>query len=240
MKMRTRLLTWDVKNTLLRVRHTVGELYSSEAKLHGIRVEAKALDRSFQAVVRMQDKLFPNYGQGQGLSSHQWWVEIVKRTFRVCGVSDERVLSLLAENLYQGFSSAKNWEVFSDVKDTLIHCDRLGIHMAVISNFDHRLEQILVDCGLREHFQFVLTSEGVGIAKPDHRIFTKALGFAQVEPKQAMHIGDDVWMDYLAARAVGMESYLIYRGKEEPAKAKGLVPRAHILHSLQQLHSLLK
>ncbi|XP_041050013.1 haloacid dehalogenase-like hydrolase domain-containing protein 3 [Carcharodon carcharias] len=238
--MRPRLLTWDVKDTLLRVRHTVGEQYSLEAKLHGIRVEAEALNSSFLAAMQTQNKLFPNYGLGQGLSSQQWWMEIVKRTFRLCGVSDERVLSPMAENLYQGFSSARNWEVFNDVKDTLIHCDRLGICMGVISNFDRRLEKILANCSLRQHFQFVLTSEDVGIGKPDHRIFIKALGLAQVEPEQATHIGDDVWNDYLAARAVGMESYLICREKEQPARAEGLVPKDHILHSLQQLNSLLK
>ncbi|XP_038638259.1 haloacid dehalogenase-like hydrolase domain-containing protein 3 [Scyliorhinus canicula] len=238
--MRLRLLTWDVKDTLLRVRHTVGEQYSLEAKLHGIQVEAEALDKSFLAAFRTQDKLLPNYGLSQGLSSQQWWVEIVKKTFRLCGVSDERVLSPLAENLYREFCSAKNWEVFSDVKDTLIHCDKLGIHMAVISNFDSRLEQILANCDLRQHFQFVLTSEDVGISKPDHRIFIKALGLAKVEPEQAMHIGDHVLKDYLAAKAVGMESYLICREKEQLTEAEELVPKAHILHSLQQLNSLLK
>uniref|UniRef100_UPI00398EDA97 haloacid dehalogenase-like hydrolase domain-containing protein 3 isoform X1 n=1 Tax=Pristiophorus japonicus TaxID=55135 RepID=UPI00398EDA97 len=238
--MRPRLLTWDVKGTLLRVRHSVGELYSSEAKLHGVPVEAEALDRSFLAAFRAQDQQFPNYGLGQGLSSQQWWVAMVKHTFRLCGVSDERVLSPLAENLYQGFCSARNWELFDDVKDTLIHCNGLGIRMAVISNFDRRLEQILVNCDLRQHFEFVLTSEDIGTAKPDHRIFIEALGRAQMEPEQATHIGDDVWTDYLPARAVGMESYLISRGEEEPAGANGLVPTAHILHSLQQLRSLLK
>ncbi|XP_072422448.1 haloacid dehalogenase-like hydrolase domain-containing protein 3 [Chiloscyllium punctatum] len=238
--MRPRLLTWDVKDTLLRVRHTVGEQYSSEAKLHGIRVEAEALDRSFLVALQTQNKLLPSYGASQGVSSQKWWVETVKQTFRLCGVRDERVLTPLAENLYRGFSSAKNWEVFNDVKDTLIHCDRLGIHMAVISNFDRRLEQILTNCNLRQHFQFVLTSEDFGIGKPDPRIFIKALSLAQIQPKQATHIGDDLQKDYLAARAVGMESYLLCREKEQSAGAKGLVPKTHILHSLQQLIGLLK
>ncbi|XP_067825568.1 haloacid dehalogenase-like hydrolase domain-containing protein 3 [Heptranchias perlo] len=239
--MRPRLLTWDVKDTLLRVRHSIGELYSSEAKLHGIQVEAEALDRSFLAAFRKQDELFPNYGLGRGLSSQQWWGDIVKRTFRLCGVNQERVLSPLAENLYRGFCSARNWEVFADVRDTLTHCHQLGIRMAVISNFDQRLEQILANCELRQHFEFVLTSEDVGAAKPEPRIFVKALGIAQVEPEQATHVGDDVWKDYLAARTVGMESYLICREEEEePVGAKGLVPKAHVLHSLQQLCSLLK
>ncbi|XP_051893069.1 haloacid dehalogenase-like hydrolase domain-containing protein 3 isoform X1 [Pristis pectinata] len=238
--MRPQFLTWDVKGTLLRVCHSVGELYSSEAKLHGIQLEAKALDRAFQAALQMQEKFLPNYGRGRGLSSHQWWIDVVKKTFCLCGVSDERVLSPLAMNLYRQFCSAGNWQVFGDVKDTLIHCRNLGISMAVISNFDCRLEQILANCNLRQYFKFVLTSEDVGAAKPDQRIFNAALSLAQVEPNQAVHIGDDVWMDYLAARAIGMESYLICRGQEEPSGAKGLVPKAHILHSLQQLCVLIK
>ncbi|XP_069790297.1 haloacid dehalogenase-like hydrolase domain-containing protein 3 [Narcine bancroftii] len=238
--MRPQLLTWDVKGTLLRVRHSVGELYSSEAKLHGVRLDAKTLDRSYPAAFQMQDKLFPNYGQGQGLTSQQWWMDVVKKTFCLCGVRDEQVLSPLAESLYRQFCSAGNWEVFDDVKETLTHCKKLGINMAVISNFDRRLKHILANCNLQQYFQFVLTSEDVGIAKPDQRIFNAALELARVEPKQAVHIGDDVWMDYLAARAIGMESYLICRGQEEPSGAKGLLPKAHILHSLQQLCGLIK
>ncbi|XP_062929921.1 haloacid dehalogenase-like hydrolase domain-containing protein 3 [Mobula hypostoma] len=237
--MRPQLLTWDVKGTLLRVRHSVGELYSSEAKLHGIQLEARALDKSFLAALQMQDKLFPNYGQDQGLSSQQWWIDVVKKTFCHCGVSNEQVLSPMAVNLYRQFCSAGNWQVFSDVENTLVHCRNLGISMAVISNFDRRLEKILTNCNLRQYFKFVLTSEDVGTAKPDQRIFAAALSLAQVEPKQAMHIGDDVGMDYLAARAIGMESYLICRRQEELSAAKGLVPEAHILHSLQQLCGLI-
>lgn len=239
--MRPQLLTWDVKGTLLCVRRSVGELYSSEAKLHGLQLEARALDRSFQAALQMQDKQFPNYGRGRGLTSQQWWVDVVKKTFCFCGVSDEQVLSPLAEKLYHQFCSAANWEVYGDVQNTLDHCRKIGVSMAVISNFDRRLEQILANCNLRQYFQFVMTSEDAGIAKPDQRIFRAALNLAQVEPRQVMHIGDDIRMDYLAARAVGMESYLICRGQEEePCGAKQLVPRAHILSSLHQLCDLIK
>ncbi|XP_067863870.1 haloacid dehalogenase-like hydrolase domain-containing protein 3 [Heptranchias perlo] len=210
------LLAWDVKDTQLRVHYLISELYSSEAKLHGIQVEAKVLDRSFLPAIRVQDELFPSCGLGWGLSSQQRWGDIIKRTFQLCGVNQEQVLSPLAENLYRGFGSTRNWEVFADVRDILTH-------MAVISNFDHCLEQTLANCKLWQHFDYVLTSDDIGAVKPDPRIFVKAVGIAQVEPKQATHVGDDVWKDYLVART--MESYLICREEEEPVGVKGLVPR---------------
>ncbi|XP_042193519.1 haloacid dehalogenase-like hydrolase domain-containing protein 3 [Callorhinchus milii] len=237
--MRLHLLTWDVKDTLLRARRPVGDLYSSEARKHGVQVKAEDLNKSFAEAYRTQRKSFPNYGLAQGLSSKQWWVDTVKQTFRLCGVSEDRVLSPVAEKLYRDFASAGNWETFADVKGALDHCNKLGIRMGVISNFDRRLEQVLSSCELRHYFEFVLTSEDVGVTKPDQRIFRAALEMARVEPPQAAHIGDDVRKDYLAARSVGMNGFLIRRD-DEALDVEGVVPRVHILHSLQQLCNILE
>uniref|UniRef100_H3BAI4 Haloacid dehalogenase-like hydrolase domain-containing protein 3 n=1 Tax=Latimeria chalumnae TaxID=7897 RepID=H3BAI4_LATCH len=236
--MRLKLLTWDVKDTLLCVRRSVGEQYYAEARSRGIQVRPESLNKSFLMAYKMQNKNFPNYGLTKGLSSKQWWVDTVKQTFHLCGVNEDKILTPMAEKLYDDFCSAKNWEVFSDVREALSHCDALGIRLAVISNFDQRLERILAHCSLRHHFEFVLTSEGAGVAKPDVSIFQKALAMAKVEPGYAAHIGDDYLNDYKAARAAGMESYLVKRtGQLDSLQEE--VPEEHILYSLEQVSNIL-
>ncbi|KFP05094.1 Haloacid dehalogenase-like hydrolase domain-containing protein 3, partial [Calypte anna] len=204
----------------------------------GVRVEPEVLNRAFQEVYRAQSRLFPNYGQGRrGLSSRQWWLEVVTQTFRRAGVRDERILTPVAEKLYRDFCSARNWEELPGARETLRMCCQRGFRMGVVSNFDNRLESILTQCQLRQHFDFVLTSEAVGFAKPDRRIFEQARRLGGVPPEEAAHIGDDYSRDYRAARAVGMHSFLLRApGQgEEPE-----VPPEHILPTLSHLLELIE
>ncbi|NXP53427.1 HDHD3 protein, partial [Heliornis fulica] len=192
---------------------------------------------AFREAYGAQSRRFPNYGQGQGLSSRQWWVHVVKQTFRLAGVCDDGALTLMAENLYQDFCGAHNWEVLPGAVETLSQCRQRGFRMGVVSNFDNRLESILCQCNLRHQFEFVLTSEGAGCAKPDGRIFQKALRLGGVPPEQAAHVGDDYTRDYRAARAVGMHSFLLRpAGQDEEPE----VPPDHILPTLSHLLALIE
>ncbi|XP_054704983.1 haloacid dehalogenase-like hydrolase domain-containing protein 3 [Grus americana] len=235
--LRLRLLTWDVKDTLLRLRQPVGESYAAEARAHGVRVQPEALGQSFREAYGAQSRRFPNYGQGRGLSSRQWWLHVVEQTFRLSGVHEDRVLTLMAENLYRDFCNACNWEVLPGAVETLSRCRQRGFRMGVVSNFDNRLENILCQCNLRHHFEFVLTSEDAGFAKPDRRIFEKALCLSGVPPEQAAHVGDDYTRDYRAARAVGMHSFLLRAvGQDKEPE----VPPKHVLPTLNHLLALIE
>ncbi len=72
-----------------------------------------------------------------------------------------------------------------------------GYRMSVISNSDGRVETILGDLGLRSFFEIVIDSFVVGVEKPDPKIFTLALEKLNLDPKNALYIGDlyfiDVW-----------------------------------------------
>lgn len=231
------LLTWDVKDTLLRLRQTVGEGYAAEARAQGLQVQPAALTRAFGEAYGAHSRHFPNYGRDQGLSSRQWWLDVVGQTFRLAGVQDDSIVTLMAENLYEDYCSAHNWEVLPGAGETLSRCRQRGLRLGVVSNFDNRLETILSRCDLRHHFEFVLTSEAAGFAKPDRRIFEEALRLAGVPPEQAAHIGDDYTRDYQAARAVGMHSFLLRAAGqgEEPA-----VPPEHVLPTLSHLLALIE
>ncbi|XP_073493935.1 haloacid dehalogenase-like hydrolase domain-containing protein 3 [Phyllobates terribilis] len=227
--MKLKLLTWDVKDTLLRMRLPVGQQYQAEARSRGLQVESAALESSFQQVYGNYCRLFPNYGRSQGMTSQQWWLDVVSQTFRLTGVQDEKFLQPLSEKLYQDFSTAKYWEVLPGAREALIGCSELGLKMAVISNFDRRLEDILRQVELDGHFDFVLTSESAGVAKPDLGIFHKALKLGDVAPHHVAHVGDDFVNDYKAAREAGMFSFLLQRGLRDD------IPSDHFIQSLDQL-----
>ncbi|XP_075690938.1 haloacid dehalogenase-like hydrolase domain-containing protein 3 [Rhinoderma darwinii] len=239
--MKLKLLTWDVKDTLLRLRLPVGQQYQAEAKNNGLRVDSATLESSFRQVYRNHCRLFPNYGSSQGMTSHRWWLDVVSQTFRLSGVRDEKILQPLAEKLYRDFSTAKYWEVLPGAREALKGCGDLGLKMAVISNFDRRLEDVLRQVDLDRHFDFVLTSESAGVSKPDLGIFHKALKMADVLPQCAAHIGDDYVNDYKAAREAGMFSLLL---QPDTGHLREAVPPGHLIQSLDQLilrlHGLMK
>lgn len=72
-----------------------------------------------------------------------------------------------------------------------------GYQMSVISNSDGRVEAILGELGLRGYFEIVIDSFVVGVEKPDPKIFSLALETLNLDPKNALYLGDlyfiDVW-----------------------------------------------
>ncbi|XP_030277500.1 haloacid dehalogenase-like hydrolase domain-containing protein 3 [Sparus aurata] len=232
-----RWVLWDVKDTLLKVRASVGEQYCKEAERVGLDLSPVEVEAAFLQAYRQQSRGYPNYGISKGLDGRSWWMGVVRDTFSRCGVQDPALLNTVAHNLYHNFCNSENWEVFPDSLKALEHCSSLGLKLGVVSNFDIRLEEILRVCGLRSHFSFLITSEEAGVAKPSPAIFNQALLKCGVPAASVAHIGDHYVNDYLASRSVGINGFLLDR-HNKPNRPD--VPRKHLLSSLEELPSQLK
>ncbi|XP_024124844.1 haloacid dehalogenase-like hydrolase domain-containing protein 3 [Oryzias melastigma] len=232
-----RWVLWDVKDTLLKVRTSVGEQYAKEAEHVGVKLSPVEVGAAFQKVHRNYSSRYPNYGVSEGLDGQAWWMGVVKDTLYQCRVTDPELLNTIAYNLYHNFCSAENWEVYPDTRKALESCSSLGLKLAVVSNFDNRLEAILRSCGLLSHFSFLVTSEGAGVAKPDPDIFHQALQKCGASADSVAHVGDHHVNDYLASRSVGIRGFLLDRDGMQKAVS---VPREHRLASLEELPSRLQ
>lgn len=232
-----RWVLWDVKDTLLKVRASVGEQYCKEAERVHLNLSPVEVEAAFRQVYRHHSSRYPNYGIAQGLDGRSWWMGVVRDTFSHCRVQDPALLNKMAHNLYHNFCNEENWEVFPDSKKTLERCSSLGLKMGVVSNFDSRLKEILRVCGLLSHFSFLITSEESGIAKPSPAIFDQALQKCGVPAASVAHIGDHYVNDYLASRSVGIHGFLLDRYNKHN---KADIPREHQLSSLEELPSQLQ
>ncbi|XP_061542840.1 LOW QUALITY PROTEIN: haloacid dehalogenase-like hydrolase domain-containing protein 3 [Phycodurus eques] len=232
-----RWVLWDVKDTLLRVRSSVGEQYCDEAKRMGLSLRPAEVGAAFRRAYGHHCSRFPNYGIAQGMDGQSWWTAVVKATFSQCGVRDPALLSTMALNLYQNFSNAENWEVFPDSKSALVSCSSLGLQLGVVSNFDNRLEAILRSCGLLSHFNFLVTSEAAGVEKPHAAIFDQAMQKCGVPPTSIVHVGDHYVNDYLASRSAGIHGFLLDRTNNSDQHH---VPKEHRFSSLDELPARLK
>ena len=132
----------------------------------------------------------------------------------VAHVSDEALVATLLEAL--------RFEVFDDVPAALARWRSEGHQLAVVSNWDISLHDVLAASGLTELVDFVVTSAETGHSKPDPAIFAAALEQAGAAPHEAVHIGDVYEEDVAGARAAGIEAILIARGGPPAGVPAGL------------------
>ncbi|HEX6186121.1 MAG TPA: HAD family hydrolase [Pyrinomonadaceae bacterium] len=97
-----------------------------------------------------------------------------------------------------------------EAADVIDEIRRQGLLVAVISNTeDGRVRDSLEAAGLAERFDVIIDSHLVGFRKPDPAIFRHTLELLDVEPDDAVFVGDSYTHDALAARAVGMRAVLL-------------------------------
>jgi putative hydrolase of the HAD superfamily len=86
-----------------------------------------------------------------------------------------------------------------------------GHPLAVVSNWDVSLHDVLDATGLRPFFGAVVVSAEVGAAKPDPEPFRRALAALGAPAAGALHAGDRVDEDVAGARAAGVTPVLVDR-----------------------------
>ena len=210
-----RLLTFDVTNTLMRVHGSVGEHYVAAANRYfgatGMLFDSKTIDRHFKSSFGKINKDFPNFGYANNITSEEWWYRVVEGVFISAGLKNKKVIRSISNQLYSDFSTERNWVLFPDVKETLEKLREMKMSMGIISNFDERLELILERLDIRRYFHIFLCSRITGIAKPATEVFEAALALANVEPYEALHIGDNETLDCIPAARAGMKTVIIKR-----------------------------
>jgi putative hydrolase of the HAD superfamily len=204
-------LLLDAMGTLIGLRQTVGHTYAAVAAEHGLAVEAAALDRAFPAVLQAAPPLaFPGLAGAELLAAEQaWWVARIAEAFAATGLQ-QPLPAALGPALFARFAEPELWRVYPDVGEQLQRWHQRGLALAVVSNFDQRLEGLLQGLGLAELFNAVVVSSAVGAAKPDPRPFHCALEALALEPAQVWHVGDSP-EDEAGARAAGVRCILIRR-----------------------------
>jgi putative hydrolase of the HAD superfamily len=107
------------------------------------------------------------------------------------------------EEFARPYVEALEFEPMPGAVRAVSELERLGLRLAVVSNWDVALSGYLEQLGLAPRFDAVVTSAEAGAPKPDPRIFRLALERLGVRPERALHVGDSE-ADEEGARAAGM------------------------------------
>lgn len=117
------------------------------------------------------------------------------------------------EYLWGQWESGHRLRLFDDARSALEDLQRGGFSLGVISNWDNTFDSVLRRLGVHEYFAIKLTSCSVGISKPDFAIFQRALDLAGVPANQVWYLGDQLHVDVVPAKTLGMRTiYVDYYG----------------------------
>jgi putative hydrolase of the HAD superfamily len=92
--------------------------------------------------------------------------------------------------------------------------DNFQLHI-ITNGFPEVQQHKIVNGGLQHYFEVIITSEGCGYSKPDHRIYTHALKKSGSKKEEALMIGDDLLVDIIGAREAGWDQVFFNPAKGE-------------------------
>ncbi|KII92083.1 hypothetical protein PLICRDRAFT_36861 [Plicaturopsis crispa FD-325 SS-3] len=207
-----RFVTFDALHTVVRIRHSIAHQYRKALEPYVGELDGDAVRRSFKTAFLEAKK-----STSSSSDPTAYWSKIITATALGAGANPEALNSNIrnvVDDLMLRFSSRAAYEPFSDAKTTLDDLETAGIPTAIISNADSRMRLAMEDLGLLKHTRGLLISDEEGFAKPDPRIFHRAMrlyGPAHIEPEQCLHIGDDPDEDYRGALAAGFQALHLRR-----------------------------
>jgi len=212
----TRAVLFDFYNTLATHQPSREEAYVKACGELGIKVEAKALFQSLPAAdmyYRDQNSHVP-IEKRTPQEKIDFYIEYATRILRGADVAVDRDTALQILAKLQQY----NWtyKVYDDTLPTLKELKKRNLVVGLVSNVAQNIEPTYTQLGLQPYLDFKVTSAEVGYDKPRPEIFQAALNKAQVEPEQAIFVGDQYELDIVGARGVGMKAVLIDRNNYFP------------------------
>src|SRR4051812_23585720 len=156
-------VTFDVTHTLIHSPR-LGEIYAEVLNRHGLEIDAEEARRLI-SVVWQELSCSADPGRDRFASHPEgergWWSRFLER---VCELKEAPPPSrFAAAELFHRFGTAAAWEVYPEVPKTLAELKRQGLRLGVVSNWDHRLPELLSRLRLARFFGSITYSARAGV-----------------------------------------------------------------------------
>jgi HAD superfamily hydrolase (TIGR01509 family) len=210
MSTQPKVVFFDVGNTLLFPDRT--HILAPLTKLgHSPSLE------QWHAIERTTKKKFDEALQQNDSADFNYWFLFYERLLAELGVKD----NLIRDFMVDATRTSANWSVIRPGTRELLQELGRRYRLAVISNADGKIEDVLKRSGIADCFASITDSGVVGYEKPHPAIFQAALEAMRAKPSESLYVGDVYTVDYLGATGVGMQAMLIdvsgaYRGTGLP------------------------
>ena len=158
----------------------------------------------WHAIERVAKKKFDEIVEHGGPPDYPFWSMFYADLLGKLEIQDDP----LHADLVEATRISANWcEIRPGTRDIL---QRLGkrYRLAVISNADGKIEEVLRRCGIADCFASITDSGIVGYEKPHPAIFEAALQAMKTPAAESLYVGDVYSVDYLGATRAGMHGML--------------------------------
>lgn len=200
-------VVFDATGTLFETTEPVGDVYARVARAHGVDLPAWRLDDGFRRILRHAG---PRGLEGEDETARRksevaWWFEIIRQTFQATDSTARFAdFGAFARALFEAYRAPGTWQLRPGIAQLLTKLQARSIPMGVVSNFDHRLPDILELLEIMDFFETVETPARRGCAKPDPAILEAAAQGLGVGLPALVYVGDDPKEDLAAIRALGV------------------------------------
>lgn len=128
-------------------------------------------------------------------------------TLEAFGIKDGLLASNIADDYVQ--MSPLRTNLFPHAIETLEYLHgQYKLHI-ITNGFEEVQYKKLERSGMNKYFEQVITSEDAGAKKPNEVIFRYALGKAGASASESLMIGDEIEIDLLGAKAVGLDQMFV-------------------------------
>lgn len=211
---RLKAVTLDVGNTLLYCDPSPPEIYAEALSRLGRAVEPEEVEPVFRDAWADRQRRTPvgsdRYNSLPG-GERAWWGSLLQEI--LARLDHDAPWEHLLDDLYAAFTSAEVWRLYDDALATISGLKERDLKLAVISNWDSRLPEILTRLDLDGLFETVTVSAIEGVEKPAPAIFQRTLERLGLTAEDGLHVGDSPVEDYGGARSVGMGAILVDRSR---------------------------
>jgi putative hydrolase of the HAD superfamily len=205
---------FDVDFTLAKPGPDLGpEGYARFGERHGLDLDPARYPEARAAAIESLER-HPELRHEEEL-----WFDFTERIIRGMG-GDTPAARDLAIEMTRLWENSANFDLYDDALPVIEELRRHGLKLGLVSNSAREIDDFVahhaldVDCAL--------TSRSHGWTKPHESIFRAALELLEVEPADAVMVGDSVEDDVEGALALGMRAFLIDRENRYPEAVERL------------------
>jgi len=169
----------------------------------GYQVSPQSLKAAWQFVAFID---YPKYGYGN-------WHAFLSRIFwRLKAKVDAETLQSIVK-----IFEANPYELYPDASRAVAVARKHGFKTAIVTTIA-RFQFEKAIASIREHIDCVMTGYEAGCDKSNPEMYRKVLDILKVKPEEAVMIGDELELDVLLPRRLGMNAMLLDRDRKYGGK----------------------
>ena len=226
----TKAICFDVDFTLIYPGPTFqGVGYQQFCARHGLEVDPSKFDRAVAAASVVLDRV------QEWIYDPQIFFDYTGQVIRGMGGEGPGV-DACAREIYDQWAGNQHFFLYEEVPDVLRDLHGAGLRLGLISNSHRCLASFQSHFEIEGLIAAAISSSEHGYMKPHPSIFEAALRLLEVEPHEAVMVGDSFAHDIQGARHLGMQGVLVSRSGRSESPADG-VP---VIRDLRELRGHLR